>query len=68
MACEGPGTRNPEYLDTLAAAYAEAGQFDHTVQAAQKCIDLKDGIKDSALREEVAHPLCLYQARRPFRK
>jgi HemY protein len=68
VACEGTGAGNPEYLDTLAAAYAEAGQFDNAVQTAQKCIELSDAGKDSAFREEVGRRLRLYQERRPFRK
>ena len=61
VACEGTGAGNPEYLDTLAAAYAEAGQFDNAVQTAQKCIELSDAGKDSAFREEVGRRLRLYQ-------
>jgi tetratricopeptide (TPR) repeat protein len=68
VACEGKGDQNPEYLDTLAAAYAEAGQFDHAVQTAQKCIKLSDPGKDSALREEVGRRLRLYQEQKPFRR
>ena len=68
VACEGKGAQNPEYLDTLAAAYAEAGQFDNAVQAAQKCIDLIDENKDLALREEVARRLRLYQEQKSFRR
>jgi tetratricopeptide (TPR) repeat protein len=68
VACEGTGARNPEYLDTLAAAYAEAGQFDYAGQTAQKCIELTDAGKDSAFREEVGLRLRLYQEHKPFRR
>lgn len=68
VACEGTGAGNPGYLDTLAAAYAEAGQFDNAVQTAQKCIELSEAGKDSAFREEVGRRLRLYQEHQAFRR
>lgn len=39
-ACELTSYRNPEMLNTLAAAYAEVGDFTEAVKVAQKAIDL----------------------------
>lgn len=38
-ACHGPEPANALFLDTLAAAYAEAGQFTLAVQFSQRAIE-----------------------------
>lgn len=51
-------------LDTLAAAYAEAGQFDEAVGAEQRAISLS---KREADQKEYGLRLKLYQQRKPYR-
>jgi len=40
-ACRETGHRTPDFLDTLAAAYAEAGRFDDAAQTATKAQQLR---------------------------
>jgi tetratricopeptide (TPR) repeat protein len=66
-AYEATGGREPAFLDTLAAAYAEAGRFDKAVETAQQALALA-----RQERPELAGPvegrLRLYEARKPFRE
>lgn len=60
-ACSLTNSQNASYLDTLAAAYAEAGDFDSAIKTEQQAI--KNG--DSATRR--AH-LASFQHRKPIRE
>ncbi|QDT89475.1 Lipoprotein NlpI precursor [Gimesia algae] len=62
-ACELSRWRNPEYLDTLAAAYAENNDFEQSIKYQKRAIQLSDG--DSS-REEFESRLKLYQAGKPY--
>lgn len=65
-ACELTKWSNAFYLNTLAAAYAEAGDFKSAVQWQEKAIALK---KFSAAGEVAAEGrLALYKAGKPFRE
>jgi len=63
-ACELTDWKKAEFLDTLAAAYAEAGQFDKAVEWQQKAIELapEDQKEDLGIR------LALYKAKKPYRE
>jgi tetratricopeptide (TPR) repeat protein len=61
-ACSLTGGRNPYLLDTLAAAYAEAGRFDQAVAAAKAAAALAD----ANLAGQVQARLQLYQRRQPY--
>ncbi len=63
-ACDIAGRDQPDYLDTLAAAYAEAGEFNAAVEWQQQAIGL---LTDEARKQDFRTRLALYQARRPFR-
>jgi len=66
VACKGEGRKNPEYLDTLAAAYAEAGRFEQAVETAKKSIELARSAGDENLAQEVEHRLGLYRSKKAF--
>ena len=66
IACKNDGRKNPEYLDTLAAAYAEAGRFEEAVRTARKSLNLARSAGDADLVEEVEKRLLLYKAEKAF--
>lgn len=60
------GNGNPVVLDTLAAAYAEAGRFPEAVTTAQRALELAKAQSNIALAENLQLQLKLFQAGRPF--
>jgi protein O-mannosyl-transferase len=58
---------NPVFIRTLAAAYAQAGQFENAIETAQRAVELANaqGVRD--LTAELAHDVDLYQQRTPLR-
>ncbi len=62
------GGREPAILDTLAAAYAEAGRFPEAVQTARNALELATRQNKQALVESLQAKLPLYQAGTPFRQ
>ncbi len=66
VACEGVGRENPEYLDTLAAAYAAAGRFKEAVGIAGESLAIARSAGDTGLAEELERRLHLYQAEKAF--
>ena len=65
-ACEVSKWKNPRYLDTLAAAYAETGDFEKAVEMEKRAVGLST--PGSSEREEKESRLRLYQERKPFRE
>jgi len=64
-ACELSSWKAPEGLDTLAAAYAETGDFRAAVKWESKAVDLsREEVKIAAYRER----LKLYGERKPYRR
>jgi tetratricopeptide (TPR) repeat protein/tRNA A-37 threonylcarbamoyl transferase component Bud32 len=61
--CELTSWKNSTYLDTLAAAYAESGQFDAAVKWQTKAIDLLSSATEMA---EYGTRLKLYREKKPF--
>jgi Flp pilus assembly protein TadD len=66
-ACQATGEREPIYLGTLAAAYAEAGRFEEAVAAATKARDLALLTGDADLAEKNRKLIQQFTARQPFR-
>jgi WD40 repeat protein/serine/threonine protein kinase/tetratricopeptide (TPR) repeat protein len=67
-ACEGTNWENQAYVDTLAAACAEAGDFEAAVKWQEKAIDL---LTDEEPPESLAgyeERLKLYQSGKPYRE
>lgn len=59
--------RQPVYLATLAAAYAEIGRFPEAVGAAQKALELTQSRFNGALATALAGQIALYHEGKPFR-
>lgn len=66
--CEGKEGKNPEHLDTLAAAYAASGDFETARQWAREAIDLARQGGYGDLAEEVSKRLRLYEKSTPYLK
>lgn len=63
-ACELAGWKNPDWLDSLAAAYAEAGEFDEAVKTQTLAIDQAP----EAQKADMQARLELYREKKPFRE
>jgi Flp pilus assembly protein TadD len=59
--------REPNILRTLAAAYAENGQFPQAVQTAHQALDLAAQRKQQPLAQSLKTQLSCYESGRPFR-
>ena len=62
-ACQLTQWSDPSIVDTLAAAYAETGQFDQAIKMQQKATDLAP----PAQRDDYRRRLKVYQEGRPYR-
>ena len=60
------GGENPIILRTLAAAYAEAGQFPEAVETAQRALQLAETQSNTALANAIRSQMKFYQAGSPF--
>ena len=67
MACKVNGNHDPILLDTLAAAYAEAGRFKEARQTARQAFKLSLETGYESLAKDIKHRLELYQSNRPYR-
>jgi tetratricopeptide (TPR) repeat protein len=56
------GGKNPNILDTLAAAFAEAGRFDDAMRTAQKALELARAAGQQDLVEELNGEMKRYEA------
>jgi len=65
-ACRFTGFKEPVYVGTLAAAYAEAGQFDTAILAAQQACELASKSGASELLAANQKRLVLYRAHQPY--
>ncbi len=61
------GGREPMFLDTLAAACAEAGRFPEALRMARQAADLAAGQNKAAVAESIRAKIPLYQAGTPYR-
>jgi Tfp pilus assembly protein PilF len=67
LASGGSHDRDPALLDTLAAAYAEAGDFEAARNTALEALDLAKSPRNRDLAAQISDRLRLYQSGRPFR-
>ena len=66
-ACGLVDNRVPILLDSLAAAYAEVGQFAKAVKTAEKAIQLAQKAGKTESAEGIRARMELYKAKRPYR-
>ncbi len=62
------GGGQPNVLDALAAAYAEAGRFPEALTAARRALDLATRQNSAALADNIRAHIALYEAGRPCRQ
>lgn len=67
-ACELTGRQEASYLDTLAAACAEAGRFEQAAQTAREALARARESGAKELTAEIARRLALYESRAPYRE
>jgi len=67
-AAERTGNRDPAVLDTLAAAYAEAGRYAEAADTAQKALTLAVQRQNAPLAAGLQERLKLYQSGTPYRE
>jgi len=60
--------KDPAVLDTLAAAYAAAGQFDRAVSTAEEALALLGNQGPAALLDGIRKRLALYRESKPYRE
>ncbi len=61
------GDRQPQSLDILAAAYAEAGRYDDAVKTATMAVEIASSQGESALSDQIQGRLTLYSQKQPYR-
>jgi tetratricopeptide (TPR) repeat protein len=66
-ALELSGGNDARMLDTLAAAYAEKGQFSEAALTARRALARAGQENQPALADEIGSRIALYEADRPFR-
>ena len=62
------GQTNPVVLDTLAAAYANANQYDLAVSTARLALELLTQPSQEALKKKIRERLELYEQGQPYRE
>jgi hypothetical protein len=60
------GGESPQILDTLAAAYAEAGRFGEAVETARQALSLSAAKNNKPLAEAIQTRLKLYETRSAY--
>jgi len=65
---QGEKGNRPDFLDTLACAYAEVGDFESAVRAGERALALLDGAGNPGLMEESKAHLAQFRAGRPVRE
>lgn len=68
LANEATGKSRPEFLDALAAAYADAGQFNDAVSTADLAADVAINHGKAAFAEQIRRRRELYLSGNPYRE
>jgi Flp pilus assembly protein TadD/4-amino-4-deoxy-L-arabinose transferase-like glycosyltransferase len=64
--CKLTAYKEPRLLDTLAAAYAEAGRFDEAVRTAERALELAKLSGEGQLVEDIDNRLKLYRQKKAY--
>ncbi len=64
--CEPPRDKEPAWLDTLAAAYAEVGRYQDAIRTAIRAIELAQENGQPTLAEDIRSRLVLYEQGQPY--
>jgi tetratricopeptide (TPR) repeat protein len=67
-ACELTKDSSPDFLDTLAVAYAADGKFSQAIRTAEKAIELCQSGSNKELAEEIRKRLQLYKSGQSYRE
>ena len=67
-ACELTENRNHHFLNTLAAAFAEAGRYEEAIATVEQAIEIARGAGDTATIGQMNNMLQAFQAGRPWRE
>lgn len=67
-ACELTEYKKAHVLSTLAAAYAETGNFKLAIEFSTKAVDLGKKLDDSKIKEALQKELKSYQEKKPWRE
>lgn len=65
LACEITDYKAPHILSTLAAAYAEAGQWEEAIKWSKKAVELGD---DESIKDQLKKELASYEEKKPWRE
>ncbi len=68
QACEASKNQNPGFLDTLAAAYAEVGQYDEAIRTLNAATTIAQKLNLTSFVAASRGRLALYEAGRPYRE
>jgi len=66
--CEEDGFENPRTLDTLAAAWAQVGDFGQAIKYAEMAKSLIPSNANGPLASEIAERLARYESHEPYRE
>ena len=62
------GGNLPQFLDVLAAAYADSGRFDEAIETAKRAIQQADDAKNMAYSKVLRSRLKNYENNQPYRE
>ena len=65
-ACELTNYKQPDFLDTLAIAYAATSDFSKAIETAEKALELCQSPKQDTLKREIENRLALYRAGKSY--
>ena len=65
---ESARRREPLFLDTMAAAHADAGRFKEALVAQREAVELAGRLGDAKLKAELEKRIAAYEGGKPYRQ